>query len=110
MSFLFLWQGVLMIQDQYRAIMQYSVSKESSGHEKILTDWYCAKVNGENAFQFIEKTSFQFVKMHLKQIYFSLICSVVFSTSNVVTTASNAMHRVKKARKAEKEVMRSAIY
>lgn len=49
MSFLFLWQGVLMIQDQYRAIMQYSVSKESSGHEKILTDWYCAKVNGENA-------------------------------------------------------------
>ncbi|XP_031618971.1 RNA-binding protein 5-like [Contarinia nasturtii] len=36
-------QGVLMIQDQYRAIMQYSVSKESSGHDKILTDWYCAK-------------------------------------------------------------------
>lgn len=33
-----------MIQDQYRAIMQYSVSKESSGRDRILTDWYCAKV------------------------------------------------------------------
>lgn len=34
-----------MIQDQYRGIMQYSVSKESTGYEKVLTDWYCAKVS-----------------------------------------------------------------
>lgn len=45
LSFLFLWQGVLMIQDQYRAIMQYSVSKETTTHDKVLTDWYCAKVS-----------------------------------------------------------------
>lgn len=34
-----------MIQDQYRAIMQYSVSKETTIHDKVLTDWYCAKVS-----------------------------------------------------------------
>lgn len=44
-----------MVQDQYRAVMQYSgayravmqygVSKESMGKEKIVTDWYCAKVS-----------------------------------------------------------------
>ena len=45
LSFFFSRQGVLII-DQYRSIMQYSVSnKDSSGHsERILTDWYCAKV------------------------------------------------------------------
>ncbi|XP_055295047.1 RNA-binding protein 5-B-like [Sitodiplosis mosellana] len=38
-------QGILLIQDQYRAIMQYSVSnKDPGGHsDRILTDWYCAK-------------------------------------------------------------------
>lgn len=44
-----------MVQDQYRAVMQYSgayrnamqygVAKESMGKEKIVTDWYCAKVS-----------------------------------------------------------------
>lgn len=33
-----------MLQDQYRAIMQYSVAKEGYNKEKIPTDWYCAKV------------------------------------------------------------------
>lgn len=44
-----------MVQDQYRAVMQYSgayravmqygATKESMGKEKIVTDWYCAKVS-----------------------------------------------------------------
>lgn len=33
-----------MVQDQYRSVMQYSVSREPLGKEKIATDWYCAKV------------------------------------------------------------------
>ncbi|XP_037024190.1 RNA-binding protein 5-like isoform X3 [Bradysia coprophila] len=36
-------QGVLMVQDQYRSVMQYSVSREPLGKEKVATDWYCAK-------------------------------------------------------------------
>ncbi|KAJ6648831.1 RNA-binding protein 5 [Pseudolycoriella hygida] len=36
-------QGVLMVQDQYRSVMQYSVSREPLGKEKVVTDWYCAK-------------------------------------------------------------------
>lgn len=34
-----------MVQDQYRSVMQYSVSREPLGKEKVATDWYCAKVN-----------------------------------------------------------------
>lgn len=33
-----------MVQDQYRSVMQYSVSREPLGKEKVATDWYCAKV------------------------------------------------------------------
>ncbi|XP_059619269.1 RNA-binding protein 5 [Phlebotomus argentipes] len=38
-------QGILMLQDQYRAIMQYSITKEppSVTKDKYVTDWYCAK-------------------------------------------------------------------
>ncbi|GAB0094536.1 RNA-binding protein 5-A [Sergentomyia squamirostris] len=37
-------QGVLMLQDQYRAVMQYSITKEPPCVTKDkLTDWYCAK-------------------------------------------------------------------
>lgn len=35
-------QGVLILQDQYRALLQYSFSKESDGqYDKLPTDWYC---------------------------------------------------------------------
>ncbi|CAD7086141.1 unnamed protein product [Hermetia illucens] len=36
-------QGNLMLQDHYRAVMQYSHSKEPLAKERILSDWYCAK-------------------------------------------------------------------
>lgn len=35
-------QGVLILQDQYRALIQYSFSKDSDGqYDKMPTDWYC---------------------------------------------------------------------
>ncbi|CAG9798585.1 unnamed protein product [Chironomus riparius] len=37
-------QGVLLLQDQHRAIIQYSFMKENDGqYDKIQTDWYCGK-------------------------------------------------------------------
>lgn len=44
-----LFQGVLMLQDQYRAIMQYSIPKDMGATEKPPTfkasaDWFCIKV------------------------------------------------------------------
>ncbi|KAG5676628.1 hypothetical protein PVAND_006448 [Polypedilum vanderplanki] len=37
-------QGVLILQDQYKATIQYSFMKENEGHyDKVLTDWYCGK-------------------------------------------------------------------
>lgn len=41
MPFCFI-QGVLILQDQYRALIQYSFSKDSDGqYDKMPTDWYC---------------------------------------------------------------------
>lgn len=47
-------QGVLMLQDQYRAIMQYSIPKElcqnsekPSSH-KASSDWFCIKCGAQN--------------------------------------------------------------
>jgi hypothetical protein len=35
-------QGILILQEKFKAIIQYSHSKDTDGqHEKILTDWYC---------------------------------------------------------------------
>lgn len=35
-------QGVLILQDQYRALIQYSFTKDSDGqYDKMPTDWYC---------------------------------------------------------------------
>lgn len=57
-----------MIQDQYRAIMQYSVSKESLGQDKIQTDWYCAKVSWCEKFDdfFIKREISPFVVWRLQ--------------------------------------------
>ncbi|XP_044765450.1 RNA-binding protein 5-like isoform X2 [Coccinella septempunctata] len=47
-------QGVLMLQDQYRAIMQYSIPKDMSfGYEKppnhkASADWFCIKCGAQN--------------------------------------------------------------
>ncbi|CAG9816598.1 unnamed protein product [Phaedon cochleariae] len=46
-------QGVLMLQDQYRAIMQYSIPKDMSTSEKLPThkasaDWFCIKCGAQN--------------------------------------------------------------
>lgn len=87
-----------MIQDQYRAIMQYSVSKESTGRDRVVTDWYCAKVGNLNM---RKRESIQPTNLFL-------FYSVEFSTSNVVITALNATHLVRKAKKVAKEVMKSA--
>lgn len=35
-------QGVLILQDQYRAMIQYSFTKDTDAqYDKIPTDWYC---------------------------------------------------------------------
>jgi RNA-binding protein 5/10 len=35
---------VLILQDQYRATIQYSFMKENEGqYDRVLTDWYCGK-------------------------------------------------------------------
>lgn len=35
-------QGVLILQDQYRALIQYSFTKDTDGqYDKMPTDWYC---------------------------------------------------------------------
>jgi hypothetical protein len=40
--FRFFLQGVLVLQDQYRATIQYSFTKDSDGQwDKMPTDWYC---------------------------------------------------------------------
>ncbi|XP_072387943.1 RNA-binding protein 5-like [Diabrotica undecimpunctata] len=46
-------QGVLMLQDQYRAIMQYSIPKDSNSAEKTPSykasaDWFCIKCGAQN--------------------------------------------------------------
>ncbi|CAH0562555.1 unnamed protein product [Brassicogethes aeneus] len=46
-------QGVLMLQDQYRAIMQYSIPKDGAASEKPLmhkasADWFCIKCGAQN--------------------------------------------------------------
>ncbi|KAJ8930870.1 hypothetical protein NQ314_016290 [Rhamnusium bicolor] len=46
-------QGVLMLQDQYRAIMQYSIPKDMNSSEKPPThkasaDWFCIKCGAQN--------------------------------------------------------------
>nr|XP_023020760.1 RNA-binding protein 5 [Leptinotarsa decemlineata] len=46
-------QGVLMLQDQYRAIMQYSIPKDMGASEKPPTykasaDWFCIKCGAQN--------------------------------------------------------------
>ncbi|XP_049817180.1 RNA-binding protein 5 isoform X2 [Aethina tumida] len=46
-------QGVLMLQDQYRAIMQYSIPKDGPTSEKpamhkASADWFCIKCGAQN--------------------------------------------------------------
>lgn len=47
---LIILQGILMLQDQYRAIMQYSIPKElcpsseKAPTHKASADWFCIKV------------------------------------------------------------------
>jgi hypothetical protein len=46
-SKLFCFQGVLMLQDQYRAIMHFSIPKETQIERNALKssqDWICIKV------------------------------------------------------------------
>ncbi|KAG5881075.1 hypothetical protein JTB14_020405 [Gonioctena quinquepunctata] len=46
-------QGVLILQDQYRAIMQYSIPKDMEASEKLPSDrasadWFCIKCGAQN--------------------------------------------------------------
>ncbi|CRL01481.1 CLUMA_CG014238, isoform A [Clunio marinus] len=34
-------QGVLILQDQFRAMIQYSFTKDTDQYDKMPTDWYC---------------------------------------------------------------------
>lgn len=89
-----------MVQDQYRAVMQYTHVKEALGKEKIVTDWYCAKV---------------YIPFFLRLI---LVCenktvcdfSVASSILNAERIALNATHRVKKAKKEVKAATKSATF
>lgn len=41
-------QGVLLLQDVYRATLQYSIPKESSERQsKASQDWFCIRVSGK---------------------------------------------------------------
>lgn len=37
-------QGVLMVHDQFRSVMQYSNIRDGSGRDRISNDWFCVKV------------------------------------------------------------------
>lgn len=40
-----MFQGILMLQDQYRAVMQYSIPKDGDKQPaKNAQDWHCIKV------------------------------------------------------------------
>ncbi|KAJ8679499.1 hypothetical protein QAD02_015286 [Eretmocerus hayati] len=44
-------QGVLMLQDQYRALMQYSIPKDAYMEkpvQKAISDWHCVKCGAHN--------------------------------------------------------------
>ncbi|XP_058802734.1 RNA-binding protein 5-like isoform X2 [Phymastichus coffea] len=44
-------QGILMLQDQYRAVMQYSIPKDSHPDKPIIknvSDWHCVKCGAHN--------------------------------------------------------------
>lgn len=81
-----------MVNDQYRAVMQYSSSKEPQFKEKIATDWYCAKV-------------YQLISL-LETGHDHFNFSVAYLILKDVKIVLNAMHLVKKARKVAKAVMK----
>lgn len=100
MSLCLFLQGVLMFQDQYRAIMQYSVSKESLSKDKIVTDWYCAKVSLESVPYFMKNID----------LFHFLLPSAAYSILSDAKIASNAVHPVKKAKRVVKAVTKLAVF
>lgn len=89
-----------MLQDQYRAIMQYSIPKELCQNSekppshKASADWFCIKVSSR------------------KIVYSYLIkmnCSAVAKISKEETIALSVTPLVWKARKAAAAAMKSAI-
>lgn len=102
------FQGVLMVQDQYRAVMQYTHVKEALGKDKIATDWYCAKVSRRRKNN--NNLSVMFLYNGVVFFFSFFASSVVSLISNDVKIASNVMHPAKKVRKAEKEAMKLATY
>ena len=40
-----------MLQEQYRALMQYSIPKEGERANKCATDWHCVKVSSESRYK-----------------------------------------------------------
>lgn len=43
-SFFSFLKNVLILQNQYRALLQYSFVKDASKDMPIASDWYCGKV------------------------------------------------------------------
>lgn len=87
----------MVIQNQYRAIMQYSFTKG-----KIVTDWYCVKVSTVDANR-------QCIKS-IDSIQFQFYSSAASSISNGGTTVSNATHRATNAKRVAKAAMKSAAF
>lgn len=41
----FSMQGVLMVHDEFRSVMQYSNIRDGSGRDRVSNDWFCVKVS-----------------------------------------------------------------
>jgi hypothetical protein len=90
-----------MLQEQYRAIMQYSIPKdvcansEKPPSHKASADWFCIKVTNQITVTIINTHHFYFFSVALK-------------ISKGETTASNATRPEWKVKKGEAEVTKFA--
>jgi len=100
-----------MLQDQYRALMQYSIPKECHVDKppaKNTQDWHCVKVciigyNSIIEYIFISKYSIKYYLI----FHFIIFYSVEHTILNDGKLVSSVPLREQKAKKAEKAVMRS---
>lgn len=109
MVLLFL-QGVLMLQDQYRAIMQYSIPKELCQNSekppthKASADWFCIKVIVQTvcfwfSFNFFVHFSVA-VKILKEEITASSVTRLVWKVRKEVVVAMKFVIMLQKVRKS----------
>lgn len=107
-----------MLQDQYRALMQYSIPKECHVDKppaKNTQDWHCVKVRitclalaHRRVHLRIPIPIFAFRVFIVRFCFLFLFYSVERTISNGAKPASNVPHRERRARRAERAVTRSA--